>query len=363
MPRIEATHSQLYRIPLAEPLADAKHGTHTHFELITVTIRTDDGLEGTGYTYTGGVGGAAILALLRADLEPLLEGADARGIRELHAEMYWRTHYVGRGGVAGFAISAIDIALWDIAGKRSGDPLWRMAGGHGRETRAYAGGIDLNFTTERLLRNIDGYLGQGFEAVKIKVGRPDLDEDVARVAAVRERIGPDRTLMVDANYGLSVDAAIGMANAFAPYDIAWFEEPIDPEDFAGYARIAATTGMPLAQGENLHSLDEFRRALESAGLSFIQPDASNCGGVTGRLDVAALAAEAGVPICSHGMQELHVGLMAGQPHAGWLEVHSFPIVDYTTRPLPIRNARAVASDAPGTGVAFDWERLKPHAVG
>lgn len=356
MPKITGLEARLFNLPLPEPMGDAKHGVHEHFELATVTIQTDDGLEGVGYTYTGGVGGHAVLAMLRHDLAPLLLGADATNIRALYDAVYWKTHYVGRGGVASFAQSAVDIALWDLKGKRDGQPLVHMAGGHGQQTNAYAGGIDLNFEREKLLSNISGYLARGFEAIKIKVGRAD---DAERVAAVRELIGPDRKLMVDANYSLSVDDAISSALAFKPHDIFWFEEPIDPEDHAGYVAVAKATGVPLAQGENLHTADEFRRAAASGALAYLQPDASNCGGVTGWLEAAGIARSASLPVCSHGMHELHVSLMSAQAHAGWLEVHSFPIDAYTTEPMRFENGKAIAPDVPGTGVVFDWAKLAP----
>jgi len=168
--------------------------------------------------------------------------------------------------------------------------------------------------------------------------------------------------MVDANYSMSVDQAIKAANNFEKYDIYWFEEPTIPDDYRGYAKIADATGMPLAMGENLHTIYEFGYAFDQAKLSFIQPDASNCGGISGWLKVAELSKKYNIPVCSHGMQELHVSLLASQPHSGWLEVHSFPIDEYTQRPLVVQDCRALAPENPGVGVEFDYDKLAPHLV-
>lgn len=346
-----------YRVPLPLVLSDSTHGEIAHFDLVTARVRTADGAEGLGYTYTVGAGAAAIRALL-GDLVPLLLTQDAERIEALWQRMWWGCHYVGRGGLAAFAISAVDIALWDLRARRRGLPLWKLLGGHHPRVKAYAGGIDLQFPLDRLLRQTEENLGRGFRAIKMKVGRPRLREDVERVGVMREHLGPDVPLMVDANMRWTADEAIRAARALGTHDVFWLEEPTIPDDVPGHVRILRDGGLPVAAGENLRTIHEFKRLIDAGGVSFPEPDVSNVGGVTAWLKVAHVAEAHNLPVTSHGVHDLHVHLLAAAPNASYLEVHGFGLERFIAHPLEIRDGEAIAPDRPGHGVSFDWKGLE-----
>jgi L-alanine-DL-glutamate epimerase-like enolase superfamily enzyme len=357
MARIESLVTGFYRVPLPETLTDSTHGEMRAFELNTVRVRDSDGAEGAGYTFTVGRNGAAVDAVLTRELPELVMGDDADLVEALWQKLWWALHYGGRGGPTVLALSAFDMALWDLKAKRAGSPLWKLLGGHDSKVPCYAGGIDLLLPVDALLRQTDGNLERGFRAIKMKVGRPSLAEDVERVAAMRRHLGDGFPLMLDANMRWTADQAVRAARAFAPFDPVWLEEPVVPEDLMGHARVAAEGGLPVASGENLRSLWDFRELITAGKVSFPEPDVTNCGGVTAFMKIARLAEAFNLPVTSHGAHDVTVQLLAACPNRCWLEAHGFGLERYVAQPLAIVDGCAIAPDRPGHGIAFDWAAL------
>lgn len=347
-----------YRIPLENELSDSTHGQILNFELNTVRIRDVDGVEGIGYTYTVGRNGCAIHALLQRDFPDLVLGQDADYIEALWQKVWWALHYGGRGGPTVLAMSAFDMALWDLKAKRANLPLWNFLGGNDPRVPCYAGGIDLDFPLDKLLRQTDDNLKKGFRAIKMKVGRKKLSEDVARVKAMREHLGEDFPLMVDANMKWTADEAIRAARAFQPFSLVWLEEPIIPDDVAGHARVVRDGGLPIAAGENLRTLWDFRHLIASGGVTYPEPDVTNCGGVTPFMKIAHLAEAFNLPVTTHGAHDITVQLLAAVPNRSYLEAHGFGLDRYIGEPLKIEDGFAIAPSRPGHGVSFDWQKLE-----
>lgn len=358
MAKIAAITAGHYRIPLDVALSDSTHGTMTAFELITVRVRDADGEEGMGYTYTTGHNGGAIYANLSRDIAEIAAGLDADRIEHVWNKVWWGLHYGGRGGPSVLALSAFDIALWDLKAKRAKLPLWKLLGGNDHLVPCYAGGIDLDFTIEALLKQTDDNLKKGFRAIKMKVGRDRMSEDVARIKAMREHLGDGFPLMVDANMKWTVDESIRRARAFRPFELVWLEEPTIPDDVAGHVRIVRDGGMPIATGENMRTLWEFKHMVAAGGVTYPEPDVTNCGGVTVFMKVAHLAEAFNLPVTSHGAHDVTVHLLAACANRSYLETHGFGIDRYIAEPMKIVEGNAIAPDRPGHGVAFDWKRME-----
>ena len=358
MAKLVSVEPGFYRIPLPFVLSDSTHGEITAFELNTVRLRDADGAEGVGYTYTVGRNGGAVNSVLTREVAPLIQGEEAQDTERLWHKLWWALHYGGRGGPTVLAISAFDIALWDLKARRAGLPLWRLLGGYDARVPCYAGGIDLDLSADALLQQTDGNLAKGFRAIKMKVGRANLFEDVAKVAAMRAHLGPGFPLMVDANMKWGVEEAIRAARALQPYDLTWLEEPVVPDDMPGQARVVAQGGVPIASGENLRTLWDFARLIELGAVTFPEPDVTNCGGVTPFLKIAHLAEAHNLPVTSHGAHDVTVHLLAAVPNRSYLEAHGFGLDRFVAEPLRIEDGFAIAPDRPGHGITFDWAALE-----
>jgi len=358
MPRITSIEPGFYRIPLPTVLTDSMHGEMRAFELNTVRLRDADGAEGVGYTFTVGRNGAAVDAILAREFPEIMNGEEADHVERLWQKAWWALHYGGRGGPTVLAISAFDMALWDLKAKRAGLPLWNYLGGFDPNVPCYAGGIDLDLPLDKLLRQTDDNLAKGFRAIKMKVGRKRLSEDVERVRAMREHLGDGFPLMVDANMKWTVDGAIRAARAFRDFDLTWLEEPTIPDDPAGHARIVLEGGLPVAAGENLRTLWEFKLYVAGGGVTYPEPDVTNCGGITPFMKIAHLAEAFNMPVTTHGAHDVTVHLLAACPNRSYLEAHGFGLERYIAEPLRIEEGLALAPDRPGHGIAFDWQGLE-----
>jgi L-alanine-DL-glutamate epimerase-like enolase superfamily enzyme len=331
-----------------------------HVELVTVEVETDAGVTGSGFTYTVGHGGAAILALLEHEIAPVLPGRDAREVEAIWHDLHARLHFVGSSGVTAVAIAAADIALWDALACEAGLPLHRYLGAHREELPAYASAVNLALTTDELVAQMAGYADEGFQALKLKLGRP-LREDVDRVRAVREAVGDDCELMVDANMAWDVAEAGRRLRALERFGLAWLEEPLPPHDVAGYAALQRGTSIPLAAGETLFTPHEFAPYFASGAIRIPQPDVVRLG-VTGWRRVAAASLDHGLPLAPHFVPEIHVHLACAVPNALVLEY--LPIFERLLEtPVALREGVARPGESPGHGMRFSAEKLEPYRLG
>jgi L-alanine-DL-glutamate epimerase-like enolase superfamily enzyme len=359
--RCAAAH---YRVPReiwsSEQRIGASRYEISHFELVTFEIETENGVTGSGFTYTVGHGGSAVLAMLETEIAPELIGAECREVEAIWHRLHEKLHFVGSSGVTAVAIAAADIALWDALARESDLPLYRFLGAHRFEIPAYASAVNLALSLDELVAQMGGFRDAGFTMMKMKVGGP-FREDVERVRAVRGAVGDDCELMVDANMAWDVAEAARRVRAFEPFDVYWLEEPLAPHDVAGHATLQRMTSIPLAAGETLFTPWEFHPYFRSEAIRVPQPDVVRLG-VTGWLQVAASALQFGLPLAPHFIPEIHVHLICAVPNA--LNLEYLPIFERLLEtPLEIRSGVASPPEEPGHGMAFSLDVLEPYRVG
>jgi L-alanine-DL-glutamate epimerase-like enolase superfamily enzyme len=369
MRTIAAVEATALSIPLARPTRIATR-TVLAREFVLVFVEDDAGHRGVGYTYAGTVGGRLVRDAVLDTLRPLLLGKPADLIEQHWNAMYQDTLLIGRRGAVLRAISAVDIALWDLLGQSTGLPLYRLLGGFRDDVPAYASGG--YYRDEDPIRSItaemERYVDLGFSDAKIKVGGAALEVDVDRVRAAREVLGPRRRLALDANNAYkSVPEALRAARAFRQYDPWWFEEPLSPDNVVGHAELARQIEVPVATGEIHQTRWDFRGLIEARSAAILQPDAGVLGGVSEWLKVAHAAATFDVPVAPHWHADLHVHLAAAVSNCLTVEyflleedVYNFErLVSERIRP---KDGRIALSQKPGLGLSLDHDAISRYTL-
>lgn len=330
-------------------------------ETIFVEIDTADGLSGRGYSYTIGTGGGAVLSIVR-ELLPQLIGAEAAQIEGLWNTLFSSTRATTVGAITSLALAAVDTALWDLKCLGAGLPLWQVAGGFRPSVPLYdTEGGWLHLTTDELVAGAVASQAAGWPGLKLKVGKPNAQEDRERLQAVRDAVGDRMDLMVDANQSMTAAEAIRRARAFDDVNLFWFEEPLPADDVSGHELLARSTSIPIAVGESLYSIGQFRDYLQRGAASIIQVDVARIGGITPWLKVAHLAESFNVAVCPHFLMELHVSLAAAVPNGRYVE-HIPQLRAITTSEMVIENGQAVAPSDAGLGIPWDLDAIDDRRV-
>jgi len=352
-----------------QDIADSTHQL-THWGAPGVAIRSDTGLSGYGYTGTHAhlPTDRLITSCIQDCYGPLLMGEDACEVQHLwnklchHPPIQW----VGRAGITHLALAAVDVALWDLKAKSSDQPLWRLLGGSGK-TRLEAYNTDggwLNWSTETLVsdaRRLVEHLG--YRGVKIKVGSDDPQRDLRRIEAVRDAIGLNTKLMVDANGRWNLPTATNAARRFSDYEVYWFEEPVWYDDVAGHAALARSINTPIALGEQLYCLDHFRSFVDASAVHFVQPDAVRLGGITEWWQVADLALAHRLPVVAHigDMMQVHLHLSIAHQACGMLEYIPWMRPCFL-EPATVEEGSFTVPESPGAGTTLSSEALEKFGV-
>ena len=347
------------RLPLPTPISDAKVFTGrqkpmTEVVFLIAEIETEQGFSGHGFSYSKRAGGPAQYAHAR-EVAGTAIGEDPNDIAKLYTKLLWAGASVGRSGVATQALAAIDIALHDLKAKRAGLPLAKLLGAHRDSVRAYntSGGF-LNASIQDVLARAAQSIEEGIGGVKIKVGLPDGEEDLGRVRAVREYLGDDIPLMVDANQQWDRTTALRMGRRLEEFDLTWIEEPLDAYDAEGHADLARALDTPIATGEMLASVAEHERLIAARACDILQPDAPRIGGITQFLRLMTLADQAGLDVAPHFAMEIHLHLAACYPREAWVEHFDWLDPLFEER-LETRDGRMLVPDRPGLGITFSGQ--------
>lgn len=362
---MEITGVETYamQVPLDRPIGDSRSSISERYWVV-VEIETDDGLTGTGWLGTWRAAETFRRYLQDTFVEQLV-GRTPFETEVLREEMRERTlYYPGELGMSAHPRAAIDVALWDLKAKAAGEPLYRFLGGNEREVRAYCSRMDADVGRDELADLHGSYAGSGFTAFKTKVGGASIDEDAARVQVVRDAVGSDADLFVDANQAWTVAEAVKAVDAFAESNVSWVEEPVSEFDESGLCRVADRISPAVAGGEMFYRPERFRRLLETGGMAVAQPDLIRAGGVSGMLDVATLADASGVPLAPHIYYPIAAHVVSAVPN-GWLVeyIPEYDVSSVVENAPEIRDGHVVLPTDPGHGYRISSDVRAEYEIG
>ena len=353
--------------PCSKPIQDATipppgFGSMGYF---FVHIHTDEGFKGLGLTYST----PGIRQVVENGLKSVLVGQDPFNIEKLWNDMFWQVRGYGRKGIAFCAISAVDIGLWDLKAKALGLPLYRLLGPYTDSVPVYGSGGWTNYTQEELVAEMVGYVEQGIKQVKMKVGKDfgqSEREDILRLAAVREAVGDDVAVYIDANNGYYTKQAIYMAREFEQFQVGWFEEPVLADDIQGLAEIRGATDIPVATGEHEYTKYGFKELIASGGTDIAQPDIGRVGGVTEWMKVAHLAHSFNMPVAPHALQLVHLHVACATPNLKTVEYMNILLETdrafFTEFPEQKDGMWSPYPDKPGLGLELDPAAVEQYSV-
>ncbi len=361
--KIKSMSVHLVSVPVPPGLADSTWKIE-RAGFTVVRVVTDQGLEGHGVTYNDGGGADAVRSLVMRSIAPALAGRDPLETEVIWQDLTREFRGIGRKGLTFCALSAVDIALWDLKGKILGLPLYRLLGGNNPTVAVYASGGWTSHSEEALVEEMRGMVAQGYRTVKMKVGVEggrNPQRDARRVRRVREAIGPDVALLADANNCWDTATAVRFANSVRECDLFCLEEPVMADDIPGLARFKQGTDTPLATGEHEYTKYGLRDLVLAEAVDIVQIDVARTGGITEMLKVSAIVQAWNLKLAPHAMEYMHMHLVAALPNSLFVERLNFfePLAAnlYRNAPVPAGGFLRVP-EAPGLGLELNLDFLK-----
>ena len=364
--KISGAETYLLKVPLQQPAITDAQTRLEAVEMIALRLDTDAGIAGWRFNWNYTQGTRAVQVILEDNYLPPLIGQDPQQRKTLIHQLPYATHFLGRLGVTRVALCTVELALWDLQVKRVNLPLWQYLGPVRDRVKAYnTDGGWLGATTEELIRDMATLVDRGFDAVKMKIGRPDPREDYARVQAVRQALPDSVRLMVDANTVWDQKTAKVWGRRLQDLRIAWLEEPLAPEDIGGHADLAQALDLPIAVGETLYTRDTFRDYMAQGAVDIVQADATKLAGIDEWLDVAALARCYHLEVIPHTnvQQKLHVQLAAATPNVPMVEYCYESLAEIWEEPIAVVDGYYSLPQAPGVGLKLADRVLTECRVG